>query len=320
MDTSLSEERSKQNAFVLQPNIAAAQDHLEMNDIESPYNHEYERTVLALAQQFPNGDFENWEQCELLLPRVQTMYKKRSCLRSTITLSLAWSQILTNMAWYLWRQGYYQEARNYVLEALALRQSVLGRDHQDTLITLEVAAGILTSLEQYEEAEILSRRAFEGFRRTVGEAHPSTLTSISNLALMLHRQGRYEDAEILGRRAMNGSRVVLGKLHTDTLKSVGNLGLILRQQGRYKEAARLSRNAFNGFFNTLGADHPSTLTSMTNLAIVLERQGKSKSSQALLWRAILGKVRVLGVDHPSTLESLSHVKGTKLVSPCSCKS
>ena len=313
VDISLSQKRAEHD---FEPDIAKLQDHATTNCPESSPNYEYERAVLALAREFPFGDFENWEQCQQLLPCVQSLYERRACFGSTIALSLAWGQILTNTAWYLWRQGYYQEAQKYVFDALPLRQSVLGRDHEHTLITLEVATCILMSLDQHEEAEAFSRRALEGFRRTLGDKHPSTLTSVSNLALILHQQGRYEDAEIFGRWAMNGSRVVLGKLHADTLKSVSNLGLILRQQGKYKEATRLSKKAFDGFSSTIGKDHPSTLTSMTNLAIILERRGKLRSSQALLWQAIFGKIRVLGVDHPSTLVSLSHVKGTKFVNTC----
>jgi Tfp pilus assembly protein PilF len=266
--------------------------------IHSIHCDQHEDMVQLVAQQRPRGEFENWAQCELLLPHVQFLYEKRSCFHSTVELLQAWGQILTNTAWYLWRRGNYQEAQDIIVEALALRQSVLGPDNEHTLITLEILAGVLMSQCKYKEAEEVNRHALKGFQRTLGQQHTSTLTSISNLALVLHCQGNYKDAETFSRQAVKGSKKELGKLHVDTLKSIGNLALVLQQQGRYKEALK-------GFCSTLGADHPSTLTSMTNLGVLLERQGDLRQSQRFIWQAAIGKIRVLGVNHPSTLNSLS---------------
>lgn len=123
------------------------------------------------------------------------------------------------------------EAQSLVLQALRLRERVLGLDSERALVTMEITAGMLTSQSKYKEADRVNRRALGSFQRTLEQKHPSTLTSISNQALLLYYRGLYEEVEMLGRRALERNKT-LWKLHADTLKSAGNLALILQRQGK----------------------------------------------------------------------------------------
>lgn len=106
---------------------------------------QYKHVIQLLARTYPTGEFENWGHCEHLLPIVQSLYRKRCLYQFTVDISAAWGQILTNTAWYLWRQGDHKEAQTLVFEALRLREGVLGPDNELTLVTAEITAGILTS-------------------------------------------------------------------------------------------------------------------------------------------------------------------------------
>jgi len=260
--------------------------------------------VELLAQEFPNGEFENWTQCQQLLPHAEPLYDTEPASEQLLN---AWAQVLTNVAWYLWMRGSFKIAQTLVEKAVTARERALGPVNQHTLVSIEILALVLRYQGKYDEAEKLNRRALEGNERELGVYHPNTLTSVGNLALILQYQGKYDEAEKLNRRALEGRERELGVYHPDTLTSVGNLALILQYQGKYDESEKLNRRALGGNERELGVYHPNTLTSVSNLALVLQDQGKYDEAEKLNRRALEGRERELGVYHPDTLTSVGNL-------------
>ena len=257
--------------------------------------------VELLAQDFPSGHYENWKQCEQLLPHVELLYEAEPASEQLLT---AWAQVLTNAASYLWMKGNYQTAQAVVTKAVTARERVLGLDNDQTLTSVTMLALVLQDQGKYDEAEKLNRRALEGREKTLREHHPDTLTSVNNLALVLQDQGKYDEAEKLNRRALEGREKELGEHHPDTLTSVNNLALVLQYQEKYDEAEKLNRRALKGREKTLREHHPDTLTSVNNLALVLQDQGKYDEAEKLNRRALEGREKELGEHHPDTLASV----------------
>ena len=116
-----------------------------------------------------------------------------------------------------------------VLEA---RERVVGREHPDTLTSVNNLALVLLTRGDYAAAEPLYRRALEARERVVGREHPDTLQSVNNLAGLLDSKGDYAAAESLYRRAVEAFERVLGSEHPNTLASINNLaGLLLTRGG-----------------------------------------------------------------------------------------
>ena len=57
-------------------------------------------------------------------------------------------------------------------EALALRETVLGKEHPDTLMNIYYLAYLLHQKKRYKNAEVFYHRAYAGYRKTLGEEHP----------------------------------------------------------------------------------------------------------------------------------------------------
>jgi tetratricopeptide (TPR) repeat protein len=257
--------------------------------------------ISLMAAEFPTGQYENWAKCEQLLPHVKPLFESKPAAKETLK---AWAQVLTNAAWYLWLRGSYSSAQQIAARALSAREGVLGLNSQQTLVSVEVLAGVLQAQGRYEEAERLSRRALEGYEKELGDQHPSTLTSVSNLASVLQAQGRYEEAERLSRRALEGYEKELGEQHPSTLTRVSNLASVLQAQGRYEEAQVMHRQTLAFEEKVLGPEHPSTLTSMYNLAEVLKSQGKYKEAKTIHRQTLAQRETVLGPKHLDTLTSV----------------
>jgi tetratricopeptide (TPR) repeat protein len=122
----------------------------------------------------------------------------------------------------------------------------LGKEHPETLTSVNNLASVLQNQGKYEEAEPTNRRALEVYEKALGKEHPFTLASVKNLAMVLQDQGKYEVAEPMYRRAVEGKEKALGKEHLFTLTNVSNLASVLQRQGKYEEAETMNRRALEG--------------------------------------------------------------------------
>ncbi|CAG7933712.1 unnamed protein product [Penicillium olsonii] len=264
-----------------------------------------EKSRAIMAQMFPDGQYESWTECQKLLPHAKEVMKSTSDEHEEDRLHAA--TISVNCGRYLLLRGTYEEADSMQRWALDAREKVLGREHPDTLTSVNNLGSVLDSQGKYEEAEAMHRWALEAREEVLGRDHPNTLTSANNLGLVLDRQGKYEEAEAIHRRALEGYEAVLGREHPDTLTSVSNLGSVLHSQKKYEEAEAMHRLALKAREAVLGHEHPDTLTSVNGLVLVLSKQGKYKSAEAMHRRALETLEKVLGRDHRDTVTCVSNL-------------
>lgn len=264
----------------------------------------------SVIQLFPNGEFENWDTWEKLLPDAEAIYKSHPTSSQSLDV---WVQATINLAWYQWRRGNYEGAEKMATNVLNVRQEVSGWDDQETLVCAEVLAGILCSIGNYSEALKLNEKSLPVFESLFGKTHEYTITSMSNKAMVLLHLGKYEQAEKLNREAIERSVSVYD---AQTLTSESNLALVLQYKGEYEEAEKLNRHALRGFEKTLGSCHPSTLSSLSNLASVLLLQGRYNESLELNRRSRRGKHEVLGPNHPSALTTRNNLRQCAIYKSC----
>jgi tetratricopeptide (TPR) repeat protein len=166
----------------------------------------------------------------------------------------------------------YEEAEAIYRRVLEVREKVFGREHPDTLTTVDDLGSVLLRQGRYKEAEAMHQQALEGREKVLGPEHPSTLTSMSNLGLVLEEQGKLEEVEAMHRQALEGRKKVLRPKRPSTVMS--SLALLLEEEAKWEKAEAMHRQALEGREKVLGPEHLSTLTSMSKLALVLEEQGK----------------------------------------------
>ncbi|KAK1838138.1 TPR domain protein (kinesin light chain) [Colletotrichum chrysophilum] len=77
-------------------------------------------------------------------------------------------------------------------QALDGCEKVLGKEHPNTLTSVNNLASVLQYQGKYEEAEQMNRQALDGYEKVLGKEHPNTLTSVDNLASVLRYQAKYE--------------------------------------------------------------------------------------------------------------------------------
>lgn len=154
-----------------------------------------EKSRAIMAQMFPDGQYESWTECQKLLPHAKEVTKSTSDEHEEDRLHAA--TISVNCGRYLLLRGTYEEADSMQRWALVAREKVLGREHPDTLTSVNNLGLVLDSQGKYEEAEAMHRWALEAREEVLGREHPDTLTSLNNLGNVLNRQGKYEEAEVM---------------------------------------------------------------------------------------------------------------------------
>ncbi|KAJ4301286.1 hypothetical protein N0V90_003377 [Kalmusia sp. IMI 367209] len=262
------------------------------------------KSVRALYEAFPTGDYQTWEECKVLLPHAKEIISHATKDEEDL---LHQADSALGAGWYLCLRAEYGAAEGFIRMARDTREKVLGSEHPHTLNSMNDFGSLLKDQGKYEEAEAMHRQCLEGYKKVLGLEHPDTLTSMNNLGLVLEKQGKYEEAEVVHRQGLEGKKKVLGLEHPSTHISMSGLGLVLEKQGKYEEAEVIHQQAMKGHEKVLGPEHPDMLTSVNNLAIVLLRQGKYKEAEAMFRRALEGKEKVLGPEHPDTLDSVHNL-------------
>jgi tetratricopeptide (TPR) repeat protein len=237
-----------------------------------------ERVVQALSRVFPSPEFQNWFQCERLIPHAIVAGR----LAEDFGLdSLAAALLLNKSSYYLNERARYAEAEPLFRRARAIYEKALGPDHPYTATSLNNLAGLYENQGRYGQAELLYQRALAIREKALGPAHPDTAQSLDNLALLYNYQGRYGEAEPLHQHALAIYEKALGPDHSETATSLNNLALLYKRQGRNVEAEPLYQRALAIREQALGPDHPKTALCVRNYAQFLRKRGRAAEAEKL---------------------------------------
>ena len=196
--------------------------------------------------------------------------------------------------------GLYSRARTLAEQSLDVRRQVLGPQHADTLVSLNLRGVAAVQGRDTDAAEQSFREAVEGARKTIGPDDPLTLKWTDNLAGLLSLKGRLAEAASLQRDVLDRRRRTLGTSHRDTLQSMNNLAQVLGRLDKVPEGEQLQREALSTSRRILGNDHPETLIQLGNLGELQLGQRKFSEAEPNLREALSGSIRVLSSEHPDT--------------------
>jgi tetratricopeptide (TPR) repeat protein len=251
-----------------------------------------------VSEEFPSGEYGTLDICDLYLPHAKAALSYRQL---SLANDVSWALLAFRMSVYLQNRGSYNDAKMLAEQALGRFEKILGKEHPDTLNSMNNLAEVLDSQGKYKEAEEMHQRTLELQEKVLGKEHPETMTSMNNLSLALYRQSKYDEAEEMHQRTLELRERVLGKEHPHTLTSMDNLGLALYSQGKYGEAEEMHQRTLELRERVLGKEHPRTLQSMNNLAAALWARSKYDESEEMLRRTLELKEKVLGKEHPDTI-------------------
>ena len=158
--------------------------------------------------------------------------------------------------------------------ATDLRQTALGRDHPDTLISRTNLANAQLDAGRLAEAARMDEETLRLQIAKLGPDHPDTLTTRNNLANDYYALGRLADSARMHEETLRLRAAKLGPDDPLTLISRNNLAAVYRAAGRLAEAARMHEETLRLRTAKFGPGHPDTLISRDNLAETYSAVGR----------------------------------------------
>jgi hypothetical protein len=285
----------------------AMQNWLKLEDEWTSWN---QRTLKQITNIFPWPQYENRAIWMIYLSHAQHIIATfdMGLNRTKETKELLW-RLLHNIGQCSLIKGKYAEAEAINRQTLQLKEIVLGKEHPETLGSMNNLASSFRQQGKYTEAEAMDRQTPQLRETILGKEHPETLGSMNNLASSLRQQGKYTEAETMDRQTLQLREIILGKEHPDTLGSMNNLASSLHQQDKYTEAEAINRQTLQLRETILGKEHPETLRSMNNLALSLHQQGKYTEAETMHRETLALRKKVLGDEHPHMLTSMGNLAG-----------
>jgi tetratricopeptide (TPR) repeat protein/transcriptional regulator with XRE-family HTH domain len=254
-----------------------------------------ERVVRATTAVFPEEvKATTWQLCQRYLAQAQecTLFIQNY----TFTFAEA-ASLLFRTANYLYDHALYEQAESLYLQALAIREQILGFDHTDVAVLLHRLARLYSQKGMYDRAEPLLQRALRIQEQALGPDHPDVAASLYSLATCYSRREKGERAESFFQRALSIWEQTLGPTHPNLAGPLDALGILYARKKRYERAESFFQRALSIREQILGSDHPDVAASLNNLANFYLEMEKYEQAEPSFQRALSIWERTLGPGH-----------------------
>jgi eukaryotic-like serine/threonine-protein kinase len=218
---------------------------------------------------------------------------------------VAKAQMLQVMGTAYQNLGLYPKAESLFRESSQIDESVVGREHPDTLASMTALGHNIAQQDRLKEAEQIQRNLRTIETRVLGGDNRLTLLNSSDLSWTLESEGRLDEAERIAREVLDHQRRSFGNDDEDTRTTISRLAWVLLSKGHYPESEKLDRELLAVRQRTLGRDNPKTLLTMQELANVLTWRGENAEAEKLLREAVARQRTVLGPNHQNVAVTMS---------------
>jgi tetratricopeptide (TPR) repeat protein/transcriptional regulator with XRE-family HTH domain len=266
-----------------------------------------EQVVHAINSLFPRQpreDVRSWPQCLRYLEQVQacaTLIEEHG-----VRLAEA-ADLLDRAGTYLRVHASYPLAEALYLQALRLREEVLGKNHPETASSLHNLGFLSWDQGKYEQAERYYQQALHIREEQLGTNHPVTSATLNNLGIIYWEQRKYELAESYYQRSLAIKEEQLGTHHPDMAIALNNLGVLSYEQGKYELVESYYKRALAIYETQLGTRHLGTARTLNNLGLLYSKQGKYELAEAYHQRALMILEEQLGTHHLGTARTLNNL-------------
>ena len=201
----------------------------------------------------------------------------------------------------------HEKAIKQLQRARTLRESELGLNHRDTLMTMYRLAHALEGDQRFEEAEELSTAVFGLRKKTLGPNDPDTLQSMIEIGFA---QSDVSSKIPILSDAVERCKTQLGAEHEVTLDALAWYAASLREGGDLKENVEIEEDVLDVCRRTLGDEHPRTELALAMLAsnyrwMFIRGRAEYIPRAVELYREVVTRYRNrFGDDHRKTLHAI----------------
>ena len=210
-------------------------------------------------------------------------------------------QFASYLAWIMWVNGAYADAKALGERTLSLYRTVAGDEDEGTLHSMNAVAKSLRASGEFGESLALDQAAFETARRVLGADDPSTLAFAHNLAVSLRLRGEFARSRLLDEETYRHRCEVIGPRNTESLRTKICVGIDQRESGDYLGARTVLEDTYRECLEAFGVDAPITLFAARNLAVGRRRAGDHGAARLLSEDTLRRLSRRYRDDYPETV-------------------
>ncbi|WP_158501887.1 tetratricopeptide repeat protein [Vitiosangium sp. GDMCC 1.1324] len=205
---------------------------------------------------------------------------------------------LTHLGQLLSDEGRSTEAMEYLQQALALREKLLGPEHPDVAEALSDLATVELAQERLADALQHARRAVEINEKLLGPHHPQVGQALFTLTYVMVTAGKAAEALPYIQRNLSIAEAAYGPEHTvtaDALTAVANTLTVLE---RNTEAVQLYERALAIHERISGPESEAAAAVHTNIGLAYSHLGDYAKDVLHGKRALAIHEKTLAPDHP----------------------
>ena len=203
--------------------------------------------------------------------------------------------------------GLYSVAIDQLKQSAEIRESILGREHLETLSSyFHLAEAYLAGGEMTDALELLES-VREAHIRIQGPTHSNSFTAIRGLANAYLVLGKTSEATKMLEQLRDSESQLFGSDAPETLSTLSLLATAYRSGGRFNDAITLLEHVRDVRTENDGPDHVDTLATLSSLAVLYQDAGKTAKAIAMLERVRNVSMLALGPEHPDTLTTLANL-------------
>jgi len=215
--------------------------------------------------------------------------------------------ILRAFAGFLSDIAKYDKALEYGFKELQIRETVLGKEHQDTAGCCDRLGLVYHQKGDYTAALEYHLKALRIYETVSGKDHQDTAICYENIGAVYYHKGDYTAALEYLFKALPILESFLGKEHRNTATCYNNIGSVYADKGNYTAALDYYFKAMKIREIVLGKEHPDTATSYNNIGSVYSDKGNYTAALEYYFKAMKIREIVLGKEHPDTATSYNSI-------------
>jgi len=257
--------------------------------------------VSALEFLFPETRrYEDWLLCSCLHPHVKSILV---VTKSQNMESLEVMRLLNKVAYYLFEQAQYKEARlTYYRLYFICKQNISVRE-SEAIDCLNGMVEVFEALGKYDKAERFAKIAIELIRKSPNPYLLALAKCQYNLGMIYEGKGKYFQAEKCLTEAQLIQEQELGTEGLDTARTYHYLGKVRYLKRQYAEAEAELLKALNIRKNLLGENNADVVVTTDVLASVYIKQGKYDEAEKQLRTVLKIKKTIKELEHPYSARS-----------------
>ena len=181
------------------------------------------------------------------------------------------------------------------------RESLLGKNHEDTLSALELYSDALLQIGQYTLAEKKFRNLFDTYKKQFGPEDPKTIEMHNNIGVVLLELGQLQEAEDIFSSVCETFSKILGVTDKRTIISCCNLLNVYKEQRKLDLALQLCEENERNIKEAFGSDHPLFLQNKNLKGNIYFYGGELEKTHKEYSEVIQKGITLFGESHPMTL-------------------